>query len=75
MRQRVVDDADTAMADTVIEAALRADPSVNLVYWMTAECAGAAVAAARAAGMTGKVDIIGMHNEQPTLAGIKAGTV
>ncbi|MHB1534336.1 MAG: sugar ABC transporter substrate-binding protein [Acidimicrobiales bacterium] len=72
---RIADNSNTATALTDITSALRSDPSANLVYCLEAQCAGAATIAVHDTGESGRVDIIGIDNEAPTIAGIKSGAV
>lgn len=72
---RITDNADTAKSESSLAAALRANPDANLISCLNAECPGAAVTAVKSTGMQGKVTIVGIDNQAPTVSGIKSGDI
>ncbi len=72
---RIADNADTAKSESLLAAALRANPDANLIFCLNAECPGAAVTAVKSTGLQGKVTIVGIDNQAPTVSGIQSGDI
>lgn len=72
---READQSDIPKTVAQLEGLLRTHPETTYIYCIEANCPSAAATVIKEKGLDGKVHVIGIDDQQPTLDGIRNGVV